>query len=99
MTQSVSSVPVAQVAADVGVESAPQVRAASADQAALIALDWGTTSLRAYLFDAAGNVLDTRESTAGIMNLPRAAEEGGFDAAFDAACGAWLERAPGVPVI
>jgi 2-dehydro-3-deoxygalactonokinase len=99
MTQSVSSAPVAQVAADVGVESVPQVRAVSPDQAALIALDWGTTSLRAYLFDAAGNVLDARESTAGIMNLPRPAAQGGFDAAFDAVCGAWLDGAPGLPVI
>jgi 2-dehydro-3-deoxygalactonokinase len=77
----------------------PQVDTASLDQAALVALDWGTTSLRAYLFDAAGNVLATRESTAGIMNLPRAAAEGGFDDAFESACGAWLAHAPGLPVI
>ncbi|MGH8783355.1 2-dehydro-3-deoxygalactonokinase [Paraburkholderia sp.] len=67
--------------------------------AALIALDWGTTSLRAYLFDAHGNVIDTRASSAGIMNLPRPAREGGFDDAFDAVCGAWLDLAPDVPVI
>ncbi|MEI5999239.1 2-dehydro-3-deoxygalactonokinase [Paraburkholderia bengalensis] len=70
-----------------------------AGSAALIALDWGTTSLRAYLFDANGAVLDTRASTAGIMNLPRPAAEGGFDAAFDSAVGGWLDRAPGLPVI
>jgi len=74
-------------------------RPATPGTAALIALDWGTTALRAYLFDAAGGVLDTRASTAGIMNLPRAAHEGGFDDAFDAVCGAWLERAPQLPVI
>ena len=68
-------------------------------RAALIALDWGTTSLRAYLYDASGNVLATRASTAGIMNLPRSAEQGGFDAAFEDACGAWLKAAPGAPVI
>lgn len=67
--------------------------------AALIALDWGTTSLRAYLFDATGKVLDTRVSTAGIMNLPVPAEEGGFDAAFEEACGVWLEQAPSLPVL
>ncbi|MBN3855284.1 2-dehydro-3-deoxygalactonokinase [Paraburkholderia sp. Ac-20340] len=66
---------------------------------ALIALDWGTTSLRAYLFDAAGKVLDTRVSTAGIMNLPVPAEEGGFDAAFDEACGVWLAASPSLPVL
>ena len=73
--------------------------AARAKQAALIALDWGTTSLRAYLFDAAGEVLDTRISTAGIMNLPVPAEEGGFDAAFDEACGVWLAQSSALPVL
>ena len=71
----------------------------NAGDAALIALDWGTTSLRAYLFDAAGEVLATRASSAGIMNLPRPAAEGGFDAAFEAACGPWLERQPDLPVV
>ncbi|NPT53488.1 2-dehydro-3-deoxygalactonokinase, partial [Paraburkholderia elongata] len=72
------------------------VEVADADfqHAALIALDWGTTSLRAYLYDAVGEVLATRASTAGIMNLPRSAEQGGFDAAFEDTCGAWLEQAP-----
>ncbi|CAG4885826.1 2-dehydro-3-deoxygalactonokinase [Paraburkholderia saeva] len=85
--------------------SASQARAALAtdaiamNDAALIALDWGTTSLRAYLFDAAGNVLDARASSAGIMNLPRPAAEGGFDAAFDAACGTWLDARPDLPVV
>jgi 2-dehydro-3-deoxygalactonokinase len=71
----------------------------AAKRAVLIALDWGTTSLRAYLFDATGKVLATRISTAGIMNLPVPAEEGGFDAAFEEACGVWLEKAPGLPVL
>jgi 2-dehydro-3-deoxygalactonokinase len=73
--------------------------AAIAREAALIALDWGTTSLRAYLFDAAGNVLATRVSTSGIMNLPVPAEEGGFDAAFEEACGVWLAEASALPVL
>ncbi|OLL29965.1 2-dehydro-3-deoxygalactonokinase [Burkholderia sp. SRS-W-2-2016] len=77
------------------------VEVASIDfsRAALIALDWGTSSLRAYLFDAHGQVLALRASPAGIMNLPKRAAEGGFDAAFDDVCGAWLEQARGVPVI
>ena len=73
--------------------------AQAASRAALIALDWGTTSLRAYLFGASGDVLATRTSPAGIMNLPAAPEAGGFDAAFDDACGAWLAVAPALPVI
>jgi 2-dehydro-3-deoxygalactonokinase len=72
---------------------------AIARDGALIALDWGTTSLRAYLFDAAGTVLATRATTAGIMNLPVPAEEGGFDVALDEACGVWLGEAPSLPVL
>jgi len=90
----------AEVAAGAaGVNAKPGADAERSGQAALIGLDWGTTSLRAYLYDASGNVLATRASTAGIMNLPRSAEQGGFDAAFEDACGAWLDAAPGTPVI
>jgi len=45
---------------------------------ALIALDWGTSHLRAGLLDAAGQVLELRRSAHGIRALP----EGGFDAAL-----------------
>ncbi len=83
--------------ADNAQERAEAARLAA--RAALIALDWGTTSLRAYLYDASGAVLATRTSGAGIMNLPAEPDEGGFDAAFDAVCGAWLDAAPGLPVI
>ena len=55
--------------------------------ATLIALDWGTSSLRAYLLDAGGTVLDHRESAHGIRALP----EGGFPAAFAEAVGGWRE--------
>lgn len=91
----------ADAGADARVEAGADTQAGTqaASHAALIALDWGTTSLRAYLYDAAGNVLATRASTAGIMNLPRSAEHGGFDAAFEDACGAWLGAAPATPVI
>lgn len=40
------------------------------DTAALIGLDWGTSSLRAYLLDAAGIVLASRALPHGIMHLP-----------------------------
>lgn len=63
---------------------------------ALIGLDWGTTAMRAYLFDAQGNVLATRASSDGIMRLP---QPGGFDAAFEAACGDWLDHSPSLPLI
>ncbi|KMY85645.1 2-dehydro-3-deoxygalactonokinase [Candidatus Paraburkholderia calva] len=64
-------------------------------QPALIALDWGTTSLRAYLIAGDGSALDTRASLAGIMKLP----SGGFDQAFEETCGAWLDAHPRLPVV
>lgn len=68
----------------------------AASDAALIGLDWGTTSLRAYLFDANGSVLATAASDAGIMNLPA---DGGFERAFSDLCSGWLARTPTLPVI
>lgn len=74
-------------------------------QAQLIALDWGTTSLRAYKL-AAGVVLEQRSLSSGIMQLPSAprtvagrACADGFELAFDEACGDWLDAQPGLPVI
>ncbi|KMZ13381.1 2-dehydro-3-deoxygalactonokinase [Candidatus Burkholderia humilis] len=64
-------------------------------QPVLIALDWGTTSLRAYLIGTDGVALDAQASSAGIMKLPT----GGFDQAFEDACGAWLDAHPRLPVI
>ncbi len=56
----------------------------------LIALDWGTTSLRAYLMDAAGNILERREGGPGIMK----AEHSAFEAALEAFCGDWIAAHP-----
>lgn len=53
--------------------------------AGLIGLDWGTSSLRAYLFDDGGAVLDTRHRPHGVRALP----EGGFDAALFDITGEW----------
>ena len=44
----------------------------------LIGLDWGTSSLRAYLLDGAGEIRETRTRPWGIRHLP----DGGFDAAL-----------------
>ncbi len=55
----------------------------------LIALDWGTSSLRAWRMDAAGTVLDAREQPWGIRHLP----EGGFAAALDAVTAGWAGTA------
>ncbi|AGE28315.1 putative 2-dehydro-3-deoxygalactonokinase [Pseudomonas poae RE*1-1-14] len=75
-------------------------------QAQLIALDWGTSSLRAYKLGPAGVVLEQRALASGIMHLPTEARDiaglrcaDGFELAFDAACGDWLDAAPHLPVI
>jgi 2-dehydro-3-deoxygalactonokinase len=82
------------------IDTSAETQSARADEApALIALDWGTTALRAYLLGASGAVLDTRASSAGIMNLPKPAADGGFDEVFDTTCGAWLASGAALPVI
>ncbi|NBB13428.1 2-dehydro-3-deoxygalactonokinase [Pseudomonas sp. SLFW] len=75
-------------------------------QAQLIALDWGTTSLRAYRLGEHGRVLEHRSLSAGIMQLPSEPRpiagqlsSDGFELAFDEACGDWLDAEPHLPVI
>lgn len=65
------------------------------DGAALIAIDWGTTSFRAALVDAAGTTLDRIESPVGILNVP----DGDFGGAFDRLIGPWLQQHGKVPVV
>ena len=74
--------------------------------AQLIALDWGTTSLRAYRLGDHGQVLQQRSLNCGIMQLPSTPRliagvmcSDGFELAFDEACGDWLDAQPGLPVI
>lgn len=66
-----------------------------AAQAALLALDWGTSSLRAWLLGGSGRAIEMRHADWGIMHLP----EGGFAGALESLCGDWLLDQPGLPVI
>jgi len=75
-------------------------------QAQLIALDWGTTSLRAYKLAAGAVVLEQRVLSSGIMQLPKTPRvinggecTDGFELAFEEACGDWLDAQPDLPVI
>ena len=75
-------------------------------QAQLIALDWGTSSLRAFKLGPGGAVLERRSLALGIMHLPTEPRDiagvrcsNGFELAFDAACGDWLDAQPDLPVI
>ncbi len=61
----------------------------------LIALDWGTSSLRAWRLSRTGAILDARHEGWGIMHLP----EGGFPAAFATITRDWLTPDHSVPAI
>ncbi|WP_416545564.1 2-dehydro-3-deoxygalactonokinase [Limnohabitans sp. DCL3] len=53
----------------------------------LIAIDWGTSSLRGARLDANGHVIESREFTRGILTVP----PGQFEAVFQELFGDWLQ--------
>ncbi|MGI4777698.1 MAG: 2-dehydro-3-deoxygalactonokinase [Janthinobacterium lividum] len=55
--------------------------------APLLAIDWGTSSLRGALLDAGGNVVEERSAARGILTVAA----GGFPAVFDELFGAWMQ--------
>ena len=60
----------------------------------LLALDWGTTSFRAYLFDNERNNIDSVTAAAGIMQCDIK-----FEDVYYAQVGHWLKQYKGIPVI
>ena len=52
----------------------------------LIAIDWGTSSLRGALLDTDGKVLEERSDARGILTVPA----GGFPAVFETLFGDWM---------
>jgi 2-dehydro-3-deoxygalactonokinase len=61
----------------------------------LIAVDWGTTRLRAWLVDAAGAALERVAGDDGIMAVPA----GGYPATLRRHVGAWLAAHGPMPVV
>jgi 2-dehydro-3-deoxygalactonokinase len=57
--------------------------------AALIAVDWGTTNLRAYLIDAQGKILEHRSCPGGVMSV----QDRNFEAPLLSVVGEWLAQA------
>ena len=53
----------------------------------MLAVDWGTSSLRVYRLDDAGNVRDKRESDNGILNV----RDGAFARTLEHEAGDWLD--------
>ena len=62
---------------------------------ALIALDWGTSSLRGYLMTRDGAIIEQRAGGRGIMQV----EDGQFEAALRQLCGDWLDAHPAATLI
>jgi 2-dehydro-3-deoxygalactonokinase len=62
----------------------------------LIGLDWGTSSLRAFLMTD-GRAVETRHSRDGVQSLSGRADE--FERVFAAIAGDWLRRWPALPVV
>ncbi|MCP6755973.1 2-dehydro-3-deoxygalactonokinase, partial [Klebsiella pneumoniae] len=63
--------------------------APSVPDTALLALDWGTTSARAYRMNPQGEVLAVRESALGIQHI----RDGGFASALQSLLGDWSSLA------
>lgn len=61
----------------------------------LIALDWGTSSLRAYLLGDGGQVLATLHRPWGIQHTP----DGDFARAYAELVGDWCQKWPGLPAL
>ena len=62
---------------------------------ALIAIDWGTSSFRAYLMSGAGEILDEVASADGIGSVAA----GAYPATLERLIGRWLAAHPALPVI
>ena len=62
---------------------------------ALIGVDWGTTSFRAYRIAADGRVLEARTRDAGILKVT----DGGFAGVLLAAIGDWREPGQPLPIL
>lgn len=63
----------------------------------LLALDWGTSSLRAFLMHD-GKIVQTRHSGHGIQHLP-VPGTAGFELALAQIAGDWLQQWPDLPIV
>ncbi len=61
----------------------------------LIGVDWGTSSLRGYLFSPRGEIIDRVDSAQGIQTIAG----GEFRSVFEKCFASWLAAEPAMPVI
>jgi len=62
---------------------------------ALIGVDWGTSSFRAYLIDHDGGVIDTISTSSGILTV----QDNEFEAVFERLLANWLLEYSTIPII
>jgi len=72
--------------------------------AALLALDWGSTTFRAWLLDGTGAVLDAVRTADGALTISERADSAlvraaAFEETFARLCRPWLDEHPGIPVL
>ena len=67
----------------------------TAPSARFIAVDWGTTHLRAFLVGECGNILERVSTSEGITSLAGSS----FADVLRFRCGRWLERDPQAPIL
>jgi 2-dehydro-3-deoxygalactonokinase len=72
----------------------------------VVALDWGTSSQRAWLLGQDGRVLDVRRPDHGLLSITRNVDSGdpaalarAYEEVFWRTCGTWLEAHPGIPTL
>ena len=61
----------------------------------LIALDWGSTSARAYLMSDENEIVGQRQAPLGVLNI----QDGKFDGALLDLCGPWLLARREMPIV
>ncbi|KWX23259.1 2-keto-3-deoxy-galactonokinase [Mycolicibacterium wolinskyi] len=69
----------------------------------LIALDWGTSALRAWLLADDARIVDARQRGSGLLNVTAGADAQtparDYATAFADICADWLQAYPGLPAI
>ena len=61
----------------------------------LIALDWGTSSLRGYLMSSDGDMLDSFTNGQGILHC----DGQSFEGVLEKSAGDWMDQYPHAPVV
>lgn len=72
------------------------------EQPHLLAVDWGTSSLRAWLMGGRGEILSARHRAKGLLSiadLPAAERSAEYERIYTELCGDWLGEHPALPAI